>query len=253
MTGTHYNDIITLPSSPNTTVDVPTGWSITQTNISISNLVESDDFIINGTFDTGSGTSSPPWSYGEYDPGNIASGSWVNGLPLSGNKCVYAQMPAASGGTTFQKGTVSYWTANFTVNKGVVTDAILDLWYYADFASNFDRGEFQAYVYVEGHTVWARGFNEISDAGQRNTWVHLTINIFTDTNGQPVFNLPNDQNINVRVGVRYTSGTATYSGWTSNNRVYYDNVSIVLTAQVKAEQLNLTVTDPNLSNHTLVS
>ena len=58
MTGTHYNDIITLPSAPNTTVDIPTGWIITQTNISITDLVESEDFIVNGTFDTGSGTSS---------------------------------------------------------------------------------------------------------------------------------------------------------------------------------------------------
>ncbi|WEU40574.1 MAG: hypothetical protein OdinLCB4_001185 [Candidatus Odinarchaeum yellowstonii] len=253
MTGTHYNDIITLPSAPNTTVDIPTGWTITQTNISIIDLVESGDFIVNGSFDTGSGTSSPPWSYREYDPGNVASGSWVNGQPLTGNKCVYAQIPASSGGTTFQKGTKGYWQANFIVNKGTVINAILDLWYYADFASNFDRGEFQAYVAVEGHTVWARGFNEIADAGQRNTWVHLTINILSDTNGEPVFNLPTDQNITVAVGVRYTSGTATYSGWNSNNRVYYDNISIVLTAQVKADQLNLTVTDPNSTNHILTS
>ncbi len=253
MKGTHYNDIITLPTAPNTTVDIPTGWTITQTYISVSDLVESEDFIVNGTFDAGSGTSSPPWSYGEYDPGNIASGIWVSDQPLSGNKCVYAQIPASSGGTQFQKGTTSYWSASFNVNKGTAINAVLDLWYYADFASNFDRGEFQAYVTVEGHTVWAIGFNEISDAGQRNTWVHLTKNILTDTNGQPVFNLPSDQNISVRVGVRYTSGTATYSGWTSNNRVYYDNVSIILTAQVKAEQLNLTVTDPASGNHSLTS
>ncbi|MHA1409955.1 MAG: hypothetical protein ACTSQY_06570 [Candidatus Odinarchaeia archaeon] len=253
MMGTHYSDSIILPTQPNTTIDLPTGWVIQHTNITVYDLVDSRDFIINGTFDAGSGTSSPPWAYGEVDPGGIASGSWVSGSPQTGNVCVYSQIPASSGGTTFTKGTKSYWNATFTVPRGRVHDAVIDLWYYADFASNFDRGEFRAYIEIEGKTVWSRGFNEIADAGERNTWVHLTLNVFTDTNGQPVFNLPTDQNITVELGVRYTSGTASYTGWTSNNRLYYDNVSVILTAEVNPSQVALAVTDPGSNTHNVAS
>ncbi|MHA1754942.1 MAG: hypothetical protein ACTSYR_05455, partial [Candidatus Odinarchaeia archaeon] len=254
MVGTHYADSITLPTQPNTTIDLPTDWSIQHTNITVYELVDSHDFIINGTFDSGSGTSSPPWSYGEVDPGNLADGSWVSGSPLAGNMCVYAEIPHPGGvWVTYPEGTKAFWSATFTVPRGTIYNAVLDLWYYADFASTFDRDEFRAYAEIEGHIVWSRGLYDIANSGERNTWIHLTLNVFKDINGQPVFNLPSDQNITVEIGIRYASGTANYNFDATNNRIYYDNVSLTLTAEVNPTQIALAVTDPNSNTHNITS
>nr|MDO8099469.1 hypothetical protein [Candidatus Njordarchaeota archaeon] len=238
---------VNLPSSG--TNDLPVtldyGWSGSKLYTSILGLWDRRQWAQNTGFTTGSGNSSPPWYYREYDPGNLDSGGWISGTPTSG-QYVYGSLPHPGGGyRTYYADEYSAHNETVYVNRGSVLDAELSLQYYPTFISSFARGEFLVYVKVEGHLVWYTDFKTIYDGGKVGKWNSVTKNIFQDVNGTNTFNMPADQNIMISIGVWYHAALANYNFPASQNRAYFDNVTLTIKTQVKAEQILLRIREPS--------
>ena len=231
---------IDLVSNPNATIDLPEYWMGNYISIDIFNLEDQQEWISDGGFDTGSGTTSGSWAYDENDLGtNNIQGSWVASGPGGAGACIYAMIDMGTGGSMgFSAGEYGRWSSTFNVPRGTVSLARLSFDYYPN--DVIDRSEFEAFIEIEGTDIWVRHMKFLRDNGLDEQWNHIDMAIGDPEN---IFDLINDPQVTVRVGVRYASGGATYTGWSDDNRIYYDNVSLVLQAEIQPEQLELQLQD----------
>ncbi|MHA1333986.1 MAG: hypothetical protein ACTSPL_07960, partial [Candidatus Odinarchaeia archaeon] len=241
--GTNYDELISIPGSENVSVDLPTEWYADQIKFDIFELTDTRDFIVNGTFDTGSGQSSPPWAYyEEQDTTGLDDGQW------NSTGCIYAELPMRSDGTSraYTAGEIAYWSETITVDRGEVVSAYIRLSYYPEDVC--DRSEIEAFVRINGTYVWTIDFRTINTTGLSGQWNSVDQYI-----SPSVFDLDTSKVLKIDVGVRYTSGGATYTGWTSQNRVYFDNVSLVLKATIKPSEIDLKVKEPSGNEYSVQS
>ncbi|MFX0068587.1 MAG: hypothetical protein ACFE7I_05875 [Candidatus Hodarchaeota archaeon] len=240
--GTNYDQNVIIPGSPSVFVDIPTDWTGNQMLFDVYELTDIMDWIINGTFDSGTTYSSPPWNYQEInDTTELDDGQWV-----AANQCIYAELPMRDDASarTYSENECSYWNETVPIDRGTIIAAELRLSYYPN--DVYDRSEIEAFVRIEGEYVWRLDFRTISLSGQEEQWNNLTSYV-----NPSIFNLSADQDIQIEIGVRYTSGRATYTNWDDQNRVYFDNISLILRSTVKPSQVDLRVETPDFLNYTI--
>ncbi|MFX1486742.1 MAG: hypothetical protein ACFFBS_06590 [Promethearchaeota archaeon] len=238
--GTNYDQEAAIPTNPSVFVDIPAGWVGNQVFLDVRELADLRDWAINGTFEDGTTYISPPWQYQETnDNADVDDGRW-----LAANQCVYTQLPMQSGGRQFYEDESSYWNETVVIGRGHVLEAELRLSYYAN--DIIDRSEFEAFALIGGEYVWRLDFKTVRDSGLDEQWNNIAQYVDPD-----VFNLSETQYVQIDIGVRYTSGGATYSGWSDLNRVYFDNISLVLRSTVKPSQVDLRVETPDSANYSI--
>jgi hypothetical protein len=256
--GTRAGQTVGLPSSPNAYIDLGSGWVGNSATVDVTNLWDSRNQAVNGTFDSGSGTSSPPWSFSKYDPPGYPqstfTGTWVNNLPQSGNKTVQCQMPLPSGSITLGGNDRVSWNETILPLRGTVLSASLIFNWYPVVASGFTRSEFIFYATINNTRLvgvgtpfpWEYNLKDVaSNPSVDNHW-----NLASLTIPASAFNLPSKK-ISIEIGIMYTSGVATYSGWNSQNIMYIDNVRLILQAYAKPHQVNLKVRPQGYTNTTV--
>jgi hypothetical protein len=250
-TGTRSYTGILLPSSPNDYLNLSTGWVGNAAKVSVSNLWESSNQAQNGTFPTGSGTGvgakSSPWVYSQINPSTGATGGWY-----TANKTVYLTMPVTSGGTQFNSGERLSWNETTLPAMGTVLSAYLVFSWYPIILDVFNRSEFICYATINNtgasslNYPWFTTFATIyKNASMDSHW-----NTATVTLSPSMFNLPSKK-IDIEIGMQYTSSTATYTGWTSENKLSISNVQLVLQAYVMPHQVNLKVRPQGYGNTTI--
>jgi hypothetical protein len=254
--GTRSGQTVGLPSSPNAYVDLDTDWIGNAARITISNFWDSRNHAVNGTFDSGSGTSSPPWSFSKYDPlsHGTFTGAWIQNSPQSGNKTVYCQMPLPAGSINFNGNERVSWNETILPLRGTVLSARLVFNWWPVVASGFTRSEFIFYATVNNTRLtgvgspfpWEFNLKDVaSNSSIDNHW-----NLANFSIPASAFNLPSKK-ISIQIGIMYTSGAATYTGWNTQNIMYIDNVQLILQSYALPHNVNLKVRPSGGSNSTV--
>jgi hypothetical protein len=255
---------VKLPGGSGTLpVSLDYNWVGTKLYTTILNLEDQRNWIINGTFRTGTNKTSPPksppWAFYTFsgipsdpdayvDTGNYVSrGQYVNvsmpWLPLH-------DIGKAPGSRQYSYDEYVAWNETFTVPRGGITAANLSMAFHPNFAPMLADDDWQVFVQVNSHFVFETGFATISTRNEQNKWDPASFSAMTDVNGSSVFNSPAQQTMTISIGVIYVGP----SGWywdgleDSQNGCYFANVSLALTAYAKPEQLNLKVAAPSPSN-----
>ncbi|WXG46432.1 MAG: hypothetical protein WED05_07175 [Candidatus Atabeyarchaeum deiterrae] len=260
---------VSLPS-PGTSdlqVTMKNGWSGNRVTTSIANLWDQKNWLPGGTFDTGSNTPhgtnrSTSWFTVRWYDTHKASGSNATVDQASwdsSGKYVKASMPwrylylqSGMQSRYYYTGEYSAWNETFIVPRGTVLAANLSLAYHPNFDTVlFSLDSFAVFVEINGHRVLQYGQGYLYSTGQANKWnVRNNLNVLTDLALNPVFDNPTRQNISISVGVIYVSSTDYFAGgpFNTENGCWFDNVTLVLKALAKPEQLKLKLAAPGLPN-----
>ncbi|MHA2050002.1 MAG: hypothetical protein ACW986_10330 [Promethearchaeota archaeon] len=152
----------------------------------------------------------------------------------------------------YTEGAFSEIYQNFSVPRGYIKDAYLSFDYNVPFG--LKSNDNYLYLEINNQKVYSRGMRDIIDAG-KGIW-HSTGKIYMDlwTNNSEIFNgALNGQEFNISVGIMSGSSVGlTYFEEAYQNILWFDNVSLVLTASANSSQsdidLKLNNYSPNESN-----
>jgi hypothetical protein len=240
-------------------------WSGTRVTTSVLSIWDQKNWIRNGTYNTGVNTPhatnySRPWyTVRWYDThkttgpnATIDQASWD-----STGRYVKTSLPwwnlYTEGGRharRYYTGEFATWNETFIIPRGTILAANLSLAYRPDYDTGlFALDSFKMFVEINGHRVFERGqaAMKLTEAGHWN--VRTNIDAMTDLALNPVFNTPAQQNISIAVGVIYDSAGDYFGGdFNTQNGCWFDNVTLVLKALAKPEQINLKLNAPSLPN-----
>ncbi|MFX0047735.1 MAG: hypothetical protein ACFE8G_06145, partial [Candidatus Hermodarchaeota archaeon] len=139
----------------------------------------------------------------------------------------------------YTQGAFSELYQNITIPRGSIKDAYLSFDYNVPFG--LESNDNYIYFKINNKKVYSKGMGDIIEAG-KNKW-YSTGKIYLDlwTNTTSIFEgLLNDQNFNISVGIMSGSSVElSYFEEAFQNIVWFDNVSLVVTASSNSTQSDI--------------
>ncbi len=248
------------------------GWQGYKLNATIKNLYDERNWV-NGTFDCGTNDTWGPddsdlvqnWTFGSNDIVGYNNDFWGNyfdgagGDPNIDQTCLGLTLyggnnfPTAYG---YDKYDACWWNTSFTLPRGDVIAGEINLaiypytqyhlsslWHDPDFGSHFSvRVSLNDVCIDDKNLIWLQ-----DAAGGSGNWVSLKLQL-TNWLDDPTVFPDNEKNMSLRIQLIRNGPTFIYNEYGYYQRVLFDNVSLIVKAEAKPEQIDLHINQTNYVN-----
>ena len=249
------------------------GWQGYKLNATIKELYDERNWV-NGTFDCGTddGWDSEDsdlvqnWTFGYTDiVGTYDNDFWGNyfdglgGDPNIDQTCLGLTLYGGNNYPTddgYDKYDACWWNTSFTLPRGDVIAGEINLaiypytqyhlsslWHDPDFGSHFSvRVSLNDVCIDDKNLIWLQ-----DAAGGSGNWVSLKLQL-TNWLDDPTVFPDNEKNMSLRIQLIRNGPTFSYNEYGYYQRVLFDNVSLIVKAEAKPEQIDLHINQTNYVN-----
>ncbi|KKM74277.1 hypothetical protein LCGC14_1401920, partial [marine sediment metagenome] len=252
-------------SSDTINLDLGSGWEGYQLNGTIKDLYDTRNWV-NGTFhegpDDGNGSFLEDdsndvlnWTFGSYDFNNTnsMSGNYFNStsdLALTGTGNDYLELQIEKVGNFFDLDDKCWWNSTFKIPRGKVIGGDFYLSVYPHTVDDL-ANIFNLEIYINDEFIYGIGLYTIQLLAGGQNWVDLSISLEDFLDNSQIFPNPiNKTNMNITVQLRTLTNVPASVGnkMGDRERIFFDNVSLVLQTEVKPKQIGLRMNNQPGSN-----
>jgi len=256
-------------SSDSVFMDLGSGWEGYQLNATIKDLYDERNWV-NGTFQCGSFAGNSPagnndsnyvlnWTFVEYDIEgsgdppfeNLMTGNYFDDghADTKGQDCLELNIEGGGSGKGYDQGDACWWYTDFELPRGEVIDGDIK---FAVFPETFNGygNHFVFQVLINDVNVYTRGLLALVEESGNLTdgdWLNAIIPLDTYLDDPQVFP-KNVKDMNIKLKFKRVGETLDTGVYLNNYRLFVDNVSLNLKAQVNATQIGLRMNNEPVSN-----
>jgi len=249
------------------------GWIGYKLNATIDELYDKRNWV-NGTFHAGpddDDNSCPEddsnylqnWTFGYIDVLSGSPGPYTN--PMSGNyfdinddpsgtsnDCLELRMNGGDiGNTGYDKYDRCWWESNFTLPRGKVIEGEINLVIYP-YTQYYETREFGTHwsiqIILNGIVIDDKNLIWLEDSGG-DDWYPLKLQL-TNWLDDPTVFPNNEKNMSLRIQLIRNGPTFNHGPYGTYQEVLFDNVSLIVKAEVKPTQISLNMNQTAVSNST---
>jgi len=264
---TDYNLPVSFGNGSSDTeyMDLGSGWEGYQLNATINDLYDERNWV-NGTFHGGTDDGNPGttdddsndvlnWTFGEYDVSgdNEMSGNYFDGVgDVDGDiteDCVELRMwGRTAGNDEWDQNDACWWSSIFNIPRGDVIEGKINLAVYPHTYSGYSDA-FSLQIYLNNVFIYGIGLYSLSILAGGATWVDIELPLNNWLDDPSVFPDPIDStSMNITTQLKRVSSSIVTDVYGTNQRLFVDNVSLIVKAEAKPEQIGLKMNNQPISN-----